>query len=106
MSFPIKRNGFINGVHLNQVDNLLTLVQSSFLMWFLRFVLDSDPWSQPLFMCYSSHLVVGDKLCPRIISMPQTLVEYLLCVRHRARHLGWRDEQEADPLLKELTVPE
>lgn len=41
--FPLRGNGFINGTRLNQVDNLLTLVQSFLLRRFLRLVLNSDP---------------------------------------------------------------
>lgn len=38
--------------------------------------------------------------------MQSKLVESLPCVRHHAGHSGERDEQEADPHPKELTVPE
>lgn len=50
MSSPIRGNGFINGVQLNQVENSLTLVQAFFPMWFLRLVLNYARWLQPLFM--------------------------------------------------------
>lgn len=85
-SSPIRGSDFITGVQLNQINSSLTLVQSFFLMWFLRLVLNSDPQSQPLFTCYSILSGHGGEVCPRIISVQHSLVGYLLQDSHCARH--------------------